>query len=574
VDLNILFMLGDGVLAILYFFSIKVCFLINLKEIRKMNFGKNRTKAILTTFLMLTFAVTLIALPTASAQSTKKTYAYIGATPNPVGVGQPTLLHIGITDPIGSVTYGWKDLTVTIKRPDGVVETLSDIKTDSTGGTGRLYTPTMAGNYTLQTHFPEQVCPVDSGGFFGAFIPEGTVMKASESNELTLVVQEEPIEYYPGHILPTEYWTRPIDSQLREWYTVAGSWPYVPDNRFAPYNEGPESAHILWTKPFTTGGLAGGELGLVGSGETSVGMETGDAYEGKWPGPLIIAGRLYYTMGGSRGLQPVVTHCVDLHTGEELWSKIFLDNRSISFGQLFYWQSYNDQGTFAYLWVTTGGFDFFTGTSLPGNWYAFDAFTGDWRFTITNVPSGTTLRDDKGGLYILQTDLTNGWMALWNASALGSMEGSWGNTVHMQTLNATATSPASARAAAERAWAWNVTIPKGIPGSVQAAKVNDRVVGASITPTEVNMWAFSMKLGQEGQLLYNNTWKAPADWASGNQTIQWSTSSLEESCGSDVKRACATLWLQSRNRQVSVGSNSFAVLFGHVWRPTYHPYNR
>jgi hypothetical protein len=491
--------------------------------------AKNKTAIAIALLLMFAMAISLVALPTANAQSTKTTYAYIGATPNPVGVSQPTLLHAGITDPIGGVSYGWEDLSVTITRPDGTTETIEDIRTDSTGGTGRVYTPSMAGNYTLQTHFPEQEMPITSSG-----VPAGTKMLASDSPILTLVVQEEPIEYYPGHPLPNEYWTRPIDAQQREWYTIAGSWLFTPNDRadpydqsrFAPYNEGPESAHILWTKPFTTGGLAGGELGLVGSGANSVGMETGDAYEGKWPGPLIIAGKLYYTAGGSRSLQPAVTYCVDLHTGEELWSKIFLDNRTISFGQLFYWQSYNDQGTFAYLWVSTGG------RGEPTTWTAFDAFTGDWRFTITNVPSGTTLRDEKGGLYILQTDLTNGWMALWNASALGSMDGSWGNTVHMQTLNATATSPASALAAAERAWAWNVTtLPKNIHGSVRATKLNDRIVGASITTTEVNMWAFSLKAGQEGQLLYNNTWKAPADWATGNQSISWQTSCLEEKVG-------------------------------------------
>ena len=40
-------------------------------------------------------------LPLAIAQEefrTKKTYAIIGATPNPFGVNQQVLLHIGVTD--------------------------------------------------------------------------------------------------------------------------------------------------------------------------------------------------------------------------------------------------------------------------------------------------------------------------------------------------------------------------------------------------------------------------------------------------------------------------------------------
>ena len=33
------------------------------------------------------------------------------------------------------------------------------------------------------------------------------------------VLAEPPAKFYPGHALPTEYWSRPIDPQLREWYT-------------------------------------------------------------------------------------------------------------------------------------------------------------------------------------------------------------------------------------------------------------------------------------------------------------------------------------------------------------------
>jgi hypothetical protein len=58
--------------------------------------------------LILTFAISLIALPTSNAQSTRASYAFIGATPNPVGVGQETLLHIGITQQLTNVAMGWE----------------------------------------------------------------------------------------------------------------------------------------------------------------------------------------------------------------------------------------------------------------------------------------------------------------------------------------------------------------------------------------------------------------------------------------------------------------------------------
>jgi outer membrane protein assembly factor BamB len=483
-----------------------------------MKIPKNKTTTTIVLLLLFAMAVSLFALPTANAQGTQKTYAFIGATPNPLGVGQETLLHIGITQELPGADLGWEGLSVTITKPDGTTETISDIRTDATGGTGRVYVPTMVGNYTLQTHFPEQ---------WGNFTWRGGYSEilylASDSEELTLVVQEEPIPYYPGNPLPTEYWTRPINSQLREWSSISGSW--LSYHRYSaplvPGNDGPETGHILWAKPIDIGGLAGEE-----TGDHSFGV--GDAYEGRFGGSIIIAGKLYYQTGGSRGLEPVLYHCVDLHTGEELWSKIFLDNRTIAMGQLFYWDSYNYHAVFAYLWVTVGS-----------DWYAFDAFTGDWRFTVTDVPSGTTLSGSKGEIYRLQVDLNNDWMALWNMSGLCSWEGSWGNSVHMRTFNAS-----DGSSAAERAWAWNETIPTDLPGSVRhvtalpvgrisgwGPPIGDRVIGADISTTEVTIWGLSLEPGQEGNLLFKNTWNAPTDWAAGNVSIGWEIASLEDRVG-------------------------------------------
>jgi hypothetical protein len=110
--------------------------------------------------IILAMAISLLALPaekqTATAQNMKETYAFIGATPNPVGVNQEVLLHIAITEQLQIVTDSWHGLSVTIKRPDGKTDVIEDITTDSTGGTGRNYVPDITGNYTLQTHFPAQ----------------------------------------------------------------------------------------------------------------------------------------------------------------------------------------------------------------------------------------------------------------------------------------------------------------------------------------------------------------------------------------------------------------------------------
>ena len=472
--------------------------------------------------LVLTMSAILVALPAVTAQSpTKKTFAYIGAVPNPVGVDQTVLLHVGITENLYSVDQGWEWLSITIERPDGQVDKIEDIRTDSTGGTTETYTPNQVGKYYIQTHFPEQVTTANkrAGSMFTSVVPIGTVMLASESEKLELIVQEEQIEYYPGQPLPKEYWTRPIDAQLREWSRIAGSWIWgsgmfggtdIP-NRYAPYNDdAPESAHILWTKPFTIGGLAGGTTGVQG-------IECGDAYEGKWSGSIILAGNLYYRTGSYD--RPIEYHCVDLHTGEELWVKTFLDNRTISFGQLFYWSSYNYHGVFPYLWVTIGGGGFFAPTG-PETWHAFDPYTGEWRMTIENVPSGTTMRGPNGEIYRLQMNQQRGWMALWNMTALISHEGSWGSAAHLRTHNGNVA----------RAWSLNVTIPTGLSGSVQSALFGNKVVGGSVSVTEVTSWGLNLNStkGAIGQELFRNTWNAPAEWVQGNVSVSWAGTSIEE----------------------------------------------
>jgi len=429
------------------------------------------------------------------------TYPFIGAMPNPVGVNQAVLIHVGITEQLSRVDYGWEGLTVTITKPDDTTEMLTDIRTDATGGTGKVYTPTMVGKYYLQTSFPEQICE-------GSLSP-GTRI-ASTSEVLELVVQADNIEYYPGNSLPSEYWTRPIDAQLREWYTIAGNWPSTPANSLAPYNdEAPDAPHILWTKTINSGGLAGGSTGDHAA-------TCGDAYEGQFGTRIILNGLLYYTVSGTRGILPVVTHCVDLHTGEELWSKVFMDNRTISRGQNFYWDSFNMHGVFSYLYVTIGN-----------DWYAFDAFTGDWRFTMENVPSGTTIIGPNNEIMKLQVNTGAGTMSLWSMDGwvhkiVGSNAGSWGNTVTGKTLDADELTDS---------WLWTVPIPTGLAGSITIAEYGDKAVSMSVSQTAVHVWALSLESGKEGTLLYDETWTAPAEWKDGNLAVSTGAASLIDGVG-------------------------------------------
>lgn len=511
-----------------------------LKKMGEWEMSKEKITIALAKLLTLMLIISIVSLPTAIAQAqTRKTYAFIGATPNPVGVGQEVLLHVGITQQLQSAYMGWEGLTVSVTKPDGTTETFGPLRTDSTGGTGYAFRPNKAGNWNLQTNFPEQVTSAQkqAGGS-----PAGTVMQASTSSKLTLVVQEEPIPYYPAVPLPTEYWTRPIDAQYHEWVPITGDWlkpagsytmPPIP--KYHPNNDdAPETAHILWTRQYAEGGLAGSELG-------NAQYEMGDAYEGKFLGSVIINGVLYYNQYEERG-QPLaeqIVVAVNLKTGEELWAKpligrtgnttgatvpaagVLIDGKSdqypdgiprrLAFGQAFNWISYNYQGVFGYLWTTTGT-----------TWMAFDALTGRWVYTITDVPSGWNLYGSRGEIYRYTVNLARGWMTMWNSSAVVSMEGSW--RPHGNVYNTSGTG-----AAATRATVWNKTIPMGLPGSVCAYFLNDRIFGSTaggmgVTTPTITSWAISVKPGDEGRLLFNKTWTSPE----AGLTLVWTDASIED----------------------------------------------
>ena len=493
--------------------------------------------------LMMTIAVPLIALPSANAQTnTKKTFAFLGALPNPVGAGQEVLLHYGITDQLSLQPEGWEGITITVKDPDGNTKTLGPLRTDSTGGSGTVFVPDKVGDYTLKSNFPEQVCVNGVGGFFGQTIPPNTTMQASESEELILTVQEEPVPYYPGFALPTEYWSRPFDAQHREWAQIAGSWLETPANKFTPYNEAPETAHILWTIPFTSGGTVGGALD---NGETLTehSFDMGDAYEGKFGAgifgggnPLIIAGKLYYEKyAGNDAFKE--TACVDLRTGKELWSRPLLDNATITRGQLMYWDTYDYHGVYDYLISVSGG-GFFS--SMPSTWNFYDPYTGDWVYSLTGIPSGSMTRGPNGEFLIYTVNTQRGWMTLWNSTnipqlyastELGSMGyGQWqpmGRKVNAtgaitNYFGAPIVTPNTPFGIA--GYNWNKTIPTDLPGSVLRV-LDDRIIGGSVSQTVVKLWGLSREAGKEGQLLFTNTWDAPSGWS--NLTLNTAAASSQ-----------------------------------------------
>lgn len=257
------------------------------------------------------------------AQTERKFTPYLSFRPNPVGVGQTVLVNFW-TSPSYNVQL--HDYTITITDPNDKTEIMKmdPVKTDATAWFE--FVPDKVGNYTLKFTHPAET------------IDDFLYPEVSTKEQL-LVVQENAVEDWPWSPLPTDYWTRPLSFVNRNWWPIAGDWPwygagqvdplwyqYYPDTnptynsiyRFTPWVQGPESAHIAWKQQLTLGGLMGGDYGI--------GLENLDIYSmsTSWARPdIIYDGRTYqtYTKPGAGQIATSYWRCNDVRTGELIWER-------------------------------------------------------------------------------------------------------------------------------------------------------------------------------------------------------------------------------------------------------------
>ena len=484
-------------------------------------FGKS-TCASIALILLLAVSTFVILTPNANAQPADVEYPsflFASVNPNPVGVGQQVLLvywtaEIPTPETAEEISLSlrgaWYGVTMEIVKPDGTTETVQMGRSDPVGGGWVAYYPDQMGTYTIQANLPEQWRATISRG-----VTTNRYYSSATSETINLVVTEEPLQNWPDAPLPDDYWTRPVDTSLRSWSSIAGNWlnDANGDNK---YTTAPETAHIVWTKPQTIGGLTGGDFGTIGYYE-------GSSYERKWGPVAIIDGRFYYRVGRSDSQQTRGTMAVDLRTGEELF---FMNRTSITGGMIYDYSSPNQHGTIPYLLASGSVALFDVGPNVP-TYSFYDPFTGEWLWTVTDRPSGTSAVGPNGEALVYQVNMNNDWMALWNSTAsVDLLRGSSGTNVWQwrpvgKTVNGTT------------AYNWNVTIPDSISGSVKAV-LGDIMIGGdnygsygrSVPDGGFTVWAMSLKPGQEGQLLWNIKPQIP----SANVTLQFEGSmwSLEE----------------------------------------------
>ena len=374
---------------------------------------KKKKSAIIAAIMVLTFALTLIALPNANGvlMPARETYAFVTANPNPIGVGQDALVVMWLSEPLPSDAFRRGGYQLVITKPDGKTETLGPFTAESTGSTFTKYTPPTVGNYTFKLNFLGEwlnyTGPHPVSRITGTY---EIYYKPSSSKEYKLTVQEEQVQHLPGSPLPTDYWTRPIYGENQEWASIAGPWLQPAYGRvgFGTFGLGainlataaPESSHVMWTRELEFGGIVGGE--------DSRGYYTGLSYERKYAG-IIIQGRLYYS---NPAPNTYGWWCVDLRTGEVQYYKN--DTRRPNLGQVLTMETPNQHGNIPYLWYTTGT-----------TWAMYDAFTGNWVLDIANVSAGTTYFGASGEIlrYNLYTNTTTNTrqISLWNSTRVSGL---------------------------------------------------------------------------------------------------------------------------------------------------------
>jgi hypothetical protein len=391
---------------------------------------KNKIAAItIAIFFILSMTSSMMLVPTANAHHppfTIPTYAYISVQPNPAGVGQQASLNFWIDQvpPTANQAWGdrWGNYTVKVTHPDGTTETLGPFTSDAAGGAHAYYTPSTIGNYTFQFFFGGQTLTGYNlaPGFTAASYPNiGDYYSPSNSSPYVLTVQQNQSPLLPTNPLPTGYWQRPIFANNLEWYTISGNWlgggtggnsgcTYNSTSNFVPFSTGPNTSHILWTKPYAPGGLIGGEFG---NNQVDSNYYSTAQYECKFAG-VVINGILYYTKEPGASTSYMGWTAVDLRTGQTVWDQNQSATTWLRMGQIFDYVSPNQYGGLAYLWSTQATVSPNTGSTFG----MYDAMTGGWILNVVNATSPTWAYGAQGELLGYFINTTSNTLNMWNSS--------------------------------------------------------------------------------------------------------------------------------------------------------------
>ena len=405
---------------------------------------KNKFAAIIVSIVMIfLMAASAIIVPSAHAQTAGSiivpTLAYCNVAPNPCGVGQIVTIGFWLADPMFDSEHA-TGLSVYVTDPSGTTTKLGTFTADLTGGTFTTYTPSVVGNYSFwMVYAGQQYANTGYTNYYN---------NGSTSATATLVVTTEPRGGLPDTPLPTTWWQTPVNAEnVQLWSQLTGSWLGYSADTFAatggynftgnynPYTIAPSSSHILWTKVWCGGGVAGGELGN---------SEQFSSYWGTYQytpryAPVIINGIEYSTWYTADTTSKQGILALDLYTGQTLW--VINTTSTLRCGMVTDFENINQYGVVGPFIITTGalnaeetGGQSPTWNNVGTEFNIYDGLTGQFEAAIVNGTAPTFFGEDAHGNIIgYGTNSTAGTMyTTWTGYPLLGIP----TTYHAFTVNA------------------------------------------------------------------------------------------------------------------------------------------
>ncbi|MFZ7138926.1 MAG: PQQ-binding-like beta-propeller repeat protein [archaeon] len=415
---------------------------------------KNSKLVVITCILLLTLSSLVSVMPALAyyvPPSTQPTGTYVGISPTLTGIDQTVVASIMVTPSpespsqivahlVGADPSSFMNISLTIVKPDGTQETTMPIDRNlakigiNVPGAARIdghiqfdFTPDQIGNYTFTATFPGQTFTNEGLTPNSTVANHAVYYEPSTSDPTVLTVQQDKViesgafTGWPWSPLPENYWEHPLSTDNREWASITGPWIKANYDTLAtnynPYSTAPKAPHILWKNQVDLSGLVGGVMGSMGYSTSGAGQA-----------PIILDGRIYQ----SSALTPGALDCIDLRTGELIWTKTTavggVPSQASQLNFLFQTAAQQSQGG---IQPTLMHF-------TPGNWFFYDAFTltplGEaWSnapTSVVDVPfdiSTPTFENGNPVTYLIQTGgynttepLNNAYMNLimWNFTRL------------------------------------------------------------------------------------------------------------------------------------------------------------
>ena len=161
------------------------------------------------------------------------TISHLNFRPNPIGLGQPLLVNMWMEPPTHVSRY-LTGFTVTFTKPDGTTDAIGPMDTYYGDATSWFeYSPDQIGTWKIKFDFPGNYFPAGNytvpedayaaGQRLNA--PLSIYYKPSSDGPYEFVVQQDMVGSWPPSPLPTDYWTRPVSPENREWWPILGNFP-------------------------------------------------------------------------------------------------------------------------------------------------------------------------------------------------------------------------------------------------------------------------------------------------------------------------------------------------------------